>query len=133
MKYPEIAKRFRLILSERKMSQKELADKAGVNKSFISHYVNGSHCPSNVTAQKIAEALGVSPLWLMDLSVHKTTEDLLEDIHRLDQESIAHNPELQQFIKAYLDASPALRNAALAVLESGAQSPDSPQKPQDKG
>lgn len=68
MKYPEIAKRFRLILNLRNMKQSELATKAGIDKSFISHYVNGSHCPSNIKAKALADVLGVSPLWLMDLS-----------------------------------------------------------------
>lgn len=54
MKYPEIAKRFRLILNLRNMKQSELATKAGIDKSFISHYVNGSHCPSNIKAKALA-------------------------------------------------------------------------------
>ena len=67
MKYPEIAKRFNYILLFRNLKQQELADKAGINKSFISHYVNGTHCPSNDKAQLLSEVLDVNPLWLMGL------------------------------------------------------------------
>lgn len=67
MKYPDVSKRFKYILHYRNMKQQELADKAGINKSFISHYVNGTHCPSNDTAQRLSEVLGVNPLWLMGL------------------------------------------------------------------
>lgn len=68
MKYPEISRRFKHILSLRDMKQIELADRAGIDKSFISHYVNGTHCPSNEKAQLLADILNVNPLWLMDLS-----------------------------------------------------------------
>ena len=107
MKYPEIAKRFSYILSLRNIKQQELADKAGIHKSFISHYVNGTHCPSNVTAQQLADILDVNPLWLMDLD------------SRMEKVTAQMNDDLVDFIEAYKNASPALRNAARAVLESG--------------
>lgn len=121
MKYPEIAKRFRTILSLRNMKQQELANRAGVNKSFISHYVNGTHCPSNITAQQLADVLDVNPLWLMDL------DDTMErkiPIANLSDEEVS-------FLRAFRNANPVLRNAARSVLESGAQSSSAPQSPTD--
>ena len=77
MKYPDVSKRFKYILQLRNMKQQELADRAGINKSFISHYVNGTHCPSTEKAQLLADILKVNPLWLMGLDDNISNEDLL--------------------------------------------------------
>jgi DNA-binding Xre family transcriptional regulator len=37
MRYPEIAKRFQLILDLRKMKARDLADKSGLTEAAISH------------------------------------------------------------------------------------------------
>lgn len=67
MKYPNVSKRFKYILNLRGLTAQELADKSSVGKSSISHYVNGTHCPSNQRAMLLAEVLHCNPLWLMDL------------------------------------------------------------------
>lgn len=68
MKYPRIASRFSYILTMRQMKANELAEKAGMTKAAISHYVNGNRCPTNKTAALLGKILDVNPLWLMDLS-----------------------------------------------------------------
>ena len=83
MKYPEVSKRFKHILNLRNMKQVELAEKAGIDKSFISHYVNGTHCPSNGKAQLLADILNVNPLWLMDLS-----DDMLSSATQFTPEQV---------------------------------------------
>lgn len=65
------ALRLRECLDERNMKAIELAEKIGVNRSAITHYLNGVSCPKNDTAIKIAEVFGVSPLWLMELTDNK--------------------------------------------------------------
>lgn len=69
MKNEVTAKRLQLALSNANMNQQELVEKSGVGKSSISHYINGSHAPSNISAGKIAKVLGVEPLWLMGFDV----------------------------------------------------------------
>ena len=69
MKYPEIARRFDYILTLRKMSAQELANKSGVGKSSISHYVNGSNEPSAKNAEPLAKVLHVNFKWLMGFDV----------------------------------------------------------------
>lgn len=71
MKYPEIARRFTEILNEKGWKAQELADRSGMTKAAISHYVNGKRCPTNKTASQLGKVLGVNPLWLMDLSEQK--------------------------------------------------------------
>lgn len=74
MKNEVTAKRLQFALSNANMSQQELVEKSGVGKSSISHYINGSHAPSNISAGKIAKVLGVEPLWLMGFEVEMKKE-----------------------------------------------------------
>lgn len=70
-RYNEIARRFKEALYDAYLTAKDLAERSGVGKSSISHYVNGSNCPSNKTAGLLASVLKVNPAWLMDLSDEK--------------------------------------------------------------
>ena len=76
MKYPETARRLRLALDNKGIIPKELADKSKVSKASISQYINGSHAPSNISSGKMAEVLGVSPVWLMGFDVPMEDERL---------------------------------------------------------
>lgn len=53
------------LLSEKGMTQKELAQMAGITESAVSHYIGGDRIPRGVTLMKLASALGT------------TTDDLL--------------------------------------------------------
>ena len=46
-------------------SQQELADKCKIHKASVSQYANGKNVPSNLTAKKICDPLGLNPAWLM--------------------------------------------------------------------
>lgn len=65
MKYEKTALRLRKVLTIKNIRAAELAERSGVNKSSISQYYNGSHKPSNIAAMKMADVLGVNPMWLM--------------------------------------------------------------------
>ena len=67
MKYPLISKRITEIMNEKDMRAQDLANASGVSKASISQYVNGTNCPSSLTAKKLGEVLGVSPMWLMGM------------------------------------------------------------------
>lgn len=69
MKYEETARRIRKAMSDMGLTQQELANKASVGKSSISHYVNGTNEPGNKTAYILAKVLNVNPAWLMGLDV----------------------------------------------------------------
>lgn len=88
MKYPIVAERMNYILELRNLSQQDLSDLSNVGKSSISHYANGTHTPGNVTAAKLAKALGVNPLWLMgypvSMKMENQEEKAREDIELLD-------------------------------------------------
>lgn len=71
MKYPLVSQRITEILNERNMRAQDLANASGVNKASISQYVNGTNCPSSLTAKKLGQTLGVSPMWLMGMDFTK--------------------------------------------------------------
>lgn len=71
MKYEVTARRLREALNDAGMIPQELSDRSKVGKSSVSHYINGSHKPSNITAGKLAGVLNVSPMWLMGFDVPK--------------------------------------------------------------
>ena len=54
------------LLLEKGLTQKELADKLKVTKSFVSIYFNGKQEPKPATIHKIAKALNVPPSYFID-------------------------------------------------------------------
>lgn len=87
MKYPKVAYRFKKILADNNLTAQQLADKSNVGKASISHYVNGTHCPSNETAGRIAKVVNVNPVWLMGFDVVMNPNvniDITEPRYRLN-------------------------------------------------
>ena len=56
-------------LSIRKMTQRELCDRAGVPKSSLSLYLSGAYEPKQNRIYSMAVALNVSEAWLMGYDV----------------------------------------------------------------
>lgn len=68
-------------------NQHNFAEKTSLNKGSVSQYVNGRNTPSNLSANKIADAFHVSVMWVMGFDVPKyddTTKDLSS--HALSRE-----------------------------------------------
>lgn len=61
-------------LVERDMDQKDLADKVGINRVTLSHYMTGKRSMPMPTFFKVAEALGVSPQALMQRAEARIAE-----------------------------------------------------------
>lgn len=53
------------LLNQKNMSQKQLAEKANVTESAISHYLKGDRVPRSVVVERIADALGTSVDYLL--------------------------------------------------------------------
>ena len=68
-KLAEVSKRIKQALDYKDMSQQELSRISGVSKSSISQYISQFSAPSKMTAERLARALGVNPLWIMGLDV----------------------------------------------------------------
>lgn len=65
----EIKDRIKEALSIRQMTASELANKSGINKGGISKYINGLIIPKQNAIGAMAQALNVSPAWLMGYDV----------------------------------------------------------------
>lgn len=61
--------RIRQGLELRKMTQQELSNITGLDKSAISCYLSGKYIPAQMSTYKIAKALDVSEAWLMGFDV----------------------------------------------------------------
>lgn len=130
MKNELTAKRIQLALSNSNMRSQDLADKSGIGKASISQYVNGSHAPGNISAQRMGEVLNVNPLWLMGfdapMNLECTKKDespeilhyysLLNDIGKhVATERVKELTEVQRYVKedfTYVNAAHAIDGAS---------------------
>ena len=60
-----IGKRIRTIREEKGYSQEELAEKAGVYRTYVGHVEVGKYMPSAYTLYKFSKALGVKAVELL--------------------------------------------------------------------
>ena len=121
-KHLKTAARLKECLEEHEMKAIDLADRIGVNRSAITHYTNGTSCPKNDTAQKIADVFGVNPAWLMELSDDKYDKRLeltADDIELLiDYRNADRNT--QEMVKRVLEyAKRILKEERAAHLKIG--------------
>ena len=65
MNIENVPKRFKIMLSNLDMTQKDLSDKTGIREADVSYYCNGHRCPSALALIKIANATRVSPSWIL--------------------------------------------------------------------
>lgn len=63
------ALRFKKAMKENGIKQIELSRKTGISRSTISQYLSGYAAPKTAKTQLLADALGVSPAWLMGFDV----------------------------------------------------------------
>lgn len=111
MKHSETARRIKEAMTDKGIIAQDLANETGINKASISHYVNGSHIPSNISAAKIGKVLNVNPLWLMGFEVGKSIPiglqsiqaeaDFLKKFHQL---SDSHKKIVMDLIDSLLNS-----------------------------
>lgn len=74
------------------MSQSELADKAGLQASAVSHFETGTRKPSFANLRRLADALQVSTDYLLGrselMSTSGTVDVLFRDIDRLSERDL---------------------------------------------
>ena len=64
-------RRLKSAMFERNMTNKELAEKAGLNENMIGHYANGKYRPKMDALECLCNALGVSADYLMGRAENK--------------------------------------------------------------
>lgn len=75
MKIATFAERLAEAMRIREVSQTELHNRTGINKSSISTYLKGEYEAKQNKVYEIARALSVSPAWLMGYDVSITGEE----------------------------------------------------------
>lgn len=96
--------RFNKALSVKNIRPTELAEKTGLSKSTISHYMSGYTKPKSDKLFILAKALNVSEQWLMGLDVSMTRFDA-EILNRenSDIKADSHKWNIQYFEKKMLE------------------------------
>jgi transcriptional regulator with XRE-family HTH domain len=69
------AKVLRKVRKQAGLTQEQLANNAGVDRTFISLVERGINQPSIRVLFRLATALGVSPTELINLTEHQSTQD----------------------------------------------------------
>ena len=81
-----IGDRIRALRKEKGLTQKELAQKLGVSASMIGQYETSVRKPKFETVEKIADALGINIMEIVDMSpVSPSLNEALSIIYNLDK------------------------------------------------
>ena len=83
LKNGTFASRLAIALKDKNLKPVDLANKTGVDKSSISHYLSASYEPKSDKLLKIAEVLDVNETWLMGYDVPKERTDPLLNVNNV--------------------------------------------------
>lgn len=112
----EATLRLKQIMEEKNITQSELASKSGVDQSHISRYLSGKYEPKSVQAQKLANVLGVSPVWLM--GIEGVDRNNNPDPPTYENASPAEIQEALELLKLYKSANLRDRSLVDSILKS---------------
>lgn len=74
----------------RQTTVSELAKKSGLSKSSVSRYLSGENIPRSIAIGKLANALNVSPTWILGYNVTIDGKEIVEiDTDKLTDENKA--------------------------------------------
>lgn len=99
----EFKDRLKEALDLRQMMPVELARKSGINKGSISKYLKGGYLPKQNNIGAMAEALNVSPTWLMGYNVTMDGELLPPEI-QLDKLTEENRTRILAYYQALIDS-----------------------------
>ena len=115
------SKNLQFYMTARNKKQADLSRFLHVSSATVSDWCNGKKMPQTKRIGDIASWLNIQVTDLFD-----------ESDQNEEKLTIIADSELARFIEAYRSADPALRNAALAVLISGARPSEIQGTPKDK-
>lgn len=95
----EFKNRLEEALKVRGMLPVDLSRKTGINKGLISRYLKGEVLPKQSKIAEIAEALNVSPSWLLGYNVPMEPETI-----QLDKLTEANQARLKAYYDALIDS-----------------------------
>lgn len=103
-------------------TQADMVRKTGIDKSAISHYINGQREPRQDKIIAIANAYNLNPAWLMglDVSMNPAAYDPINDNAEAGLSAAYNKEEVSTAIslyEKYISADPHIRNAVDALLK----------------
>lgn len=100
-----MARRINELLWELNMTQKELAQVAGITESTVSHYAKGDRIPRGVNLKKIASALGTSTDYLLGRSGQENHQEEIRTVKTLIARNAAQmsSDERMELVKMLLE------------------------------
>ena len=114
-------------MDELDFRQADLAEKTGLSKSRISHYINGRYEAKQEALYLIAKALDVNEAWLMGHDVPKerniTESDISVEVRLLDQISLRFGKSAVQALSILTELNEDGQKKALSTLEDLSESP----------
>ena len=114
-------------MDELDFRQADLAEKTGLSKSRISHYINGRYEAKQEALYLIAKALDVNEAWLMGHDVPKerniTESDLSVEVRLLDQISLRFGKSAVQALSILNELNEDGQKKALSALEDLSEIP----------
>lgn len=125
-----IGKRIKEAMNLRGLKQVDIVKKTGINKGALSSYINGNYEPKQTSIYKIAEALNVSPAWMMGYDVPMNDKSVVvdKDLGRFKKGQILNNnEEIEEYsnlleanvekLKKKIEAAKDIVNEALPKIE----------------
>ena len=89
-------------MNVRQMTASELASKSGLAKSSVSRYLSGENVPRSIAIGKMANALNVSPAWILGYNLTMEGEEIVNvDVDKLTEEN---KTRLLAYYQALLDS-----------------------------
>lgn len=114
-------------MDELDFRQADLAEKTGLSKSRISHYINGRYEAKQEALYLIAKALNVNEAWLMGHDVPKdrniTESDISVEVRLLDQISLRFGKSAVQALSILTELNEDGQKKALSALEDLSEIP----------
>ena len=114
------SQRLKLAMDMAHMSQTDLAEKTGLNKSTISRYCSDRHEPKADAINKLATALDVAEMWLWGYDVpmertagQKKNDQLVKLVTRLRSDA-----EFMNAVSMLDNLSPAQYSAVLTMMSA---------------
>lgn len=114
----KFADRLRILLAEKRIRQKDLAEAIGVSPSSITNYVNNKKIPPVDVAQAIANYLGVSLDYLMGSTDNRFGID--EDVNEIKEiiKAITGREEVKILFKKTKELSPESIERIIRIIDA---------------
>ena len=123
----KVINRIRHVMDLRKISAAEISRRSGIDRSSLSHYLNGDYYPKTEKIEKIADALNVPASYLfgftddMEFSSDPELNELMDKLIRMTQPGsfgpVTISRDDYDLVVAYHNADPLIQSAVRKLLD----------------